>query len=530
MQPAKLPPSSPPSDSSSQKPSAKSVEKTEKAESSWLGSVVTRLLHAIGYVETRTGKDTALADRHISYSDPGRPEDTETDTQSETSITTDPEPAIAMEPEEVLAALAEAVKAKDAARVQSLLASLQRSCPDQAAEKIRDILTTVLQDPSIPAMPSTALDQLKKLIDCLLAGCGPDNSSLANSALKLFFDRKHFAHAAHFKETYKANLEAGHLKIALDELVREYAPYAEPVKTLETALQKYALDGERTKALEKLLRKYASDAEHTKALNKLIPEYGPGAEYNKPGDQYLSDHGKVILGLANLQNAQSLKFAMNTLADGLEKCLEDSRWLRKLNETKYVDIVVFFEGFFNHGIKSEKLAYSLMTLCFSRLNYDRADKISERFNVRLTDKHLINALKNRSHRSSVNRVLKLATPGAAGKQIIKDTIENILKLELDFVATSSPTEILNFKDFIASYAWHLPGEVNDKLFLLNPLIEFCVRGQRIDQAQRLKMRFPGCYLEPHAYRETRQRVTLSAIDETEKSKKLTALLDLTRQG
>lgn len=88
-------------------------------------------------------------------------------------------------------------------------------------------------------------------------------------------------------------------------------------------------------------------------------------------------------------------------------------------------------------------------------------------------------------------------------------------------------EISNFKDFIASYAWHLPGEISDKLFLLNPLIEFCVRGNEIDMAKRLKIRFEGCYLEQQAYQEAEQNVTLSSIDETKKSKTLDDLRDLT---
>lgn len=517
MQPANIPPSSPQLNPDRQELPDQSTEKPEKAKSSWFGSVVTRLLHAIGYVKTGTGPDTALADRladrKVSSPDPDCPADT--GTQSETSLTTDPQLAIEMEPEEVLPALDEAVKEKDADRVQSLLASLKLSSPDQAAQTVGNILKTVLQDnlPSIRSLPPEEYNKLKALIDCLLAGCDHDDSTLANSALELFFDRKDFDHAAHIKETCKAtaNLEADRLKTALDELVQDYAPYAEPTKALETVLQKCTSDHERTKALDKLIR-----------------EYGPDTKPNKSGELSLYDHGKAILHLVNLQDSQSLEFAGNTLADGLAKCLEDSEWLRKLDETKYQDIVNFFTEFFKHGIKSEKLAYSLMNLCFTRLNYDRADSIAKEYNVCLTDEHLIAALKNPSHQSSVDRLLNLATPEAAGKQVIKDTVQEILNNRKNIVWVFKPHEIPAFEGFIASYAWHLPGEVSDKLFLLNPLIEFCVRGKRIDLAQMLKIRFEGCYLEQQAYRDAVQKVTLSSMDETEKSMRLKELSDLAR--
>ncbi len=528
MQPAKLQPSPLPLSSNGQEPSDQSIEKPEKAESSFFGAVVTRILHAIGFLETGTGTDTALADRKISSSDQGGPAGK--GTQSETGITTDPQPAILMDPEEALSALKEAVEAKDAARVQSLLASLKLSSPEQAAQKAGDILKTVLQDnlPSIRSLHPEEYNKLKALIDCLLADCDHDDSTLANSALELFFDRKDFDHACHIKDTCKAtaNLEADRLRIALDELVQEYAPYTEPAKTIEILLPQCNSDAERSIALDELIEKYASDAESSKVLDKLIEKYGPDAE---PGEHSLYDHGKAILKLANLQDAQSLEFAKNTLANGLEKCLQDAKWLLKLDEEKYEDIVNFFEEFFNHGIKDTKLAYSLMNLCFTRLNFDRAIDISKKFRVHLTDKDLVKALMKESRQCSydVDKLLKLAAPEAAGKQIIKDTIKDILTKKHREIRFMEPYEISNFKDFIASYAWHLPGEVSDKLFLLNPLIAFCVRGNEIDMAKRLKMRFEGCYLEQQAYKEAEQNVTLSSLDETKKSKILDDLRDLT---
>lgn len=528
MQPAKLPPSLPQPNSNSQEPSAKSTEKPEKSESSWFGAFVTGLRHAIGYSETGSGTDTALADRKISSSDPGGPAGK--GTLSATSTTTGPQAGILMDPEEALTALTEAVEAKDTARVQSLLASLKLSSPDQAVQKAGDILKTVLQDnlPSIQSLPPEEYNKLKVLIDCLLAGCDHDDSTLANSALELFFDRKDFDHAAHIKDTCKttANLEADRFKVALDELVREFSPYTEPAIEIETLFQQPKSDADRSYARDKLIEKYTSDAESSEALDRLILKYGKEAE---PGKHPLYDHGKAILKLANLQDAQSLEFAKNTLAIGLEKCLQNPGWLLNLGEEKYEDIVEFFKEFFEQGIKDTELAYSLMNLCFTRRNYDRAIAISDNLSVRLTDKDLIKALMDTSRQRShdVDKLLQLAAPGAAGKPIIKNTIQEILTIKQREIRFLKHHNISNFKDFIASYAWHLPGEVSDKLFLLNPLIEFCVHGNEIDMAKRLKSRFEGCFLEQKAYQDACQKVTQSSIDETKKSEILDKLRDLT---
>lgn len=506
MQPAKLPPSSPQLNSNKQELD-QSIEKPEKAESSWFGAVVTRLSHAIGYVEAGTGPDTALADRKISSSGPSCTADT--GTQSETSITADPQPIIPMDLEEVSPALAEAVKEKDAARVQSLLASLKLSSPDQAAQETRKILSTILQDnlPSILSMPTGEYDKLKMLIDCLLEDCGHD-ITLANSALKLFIDREDFDHAALIKSTYKANLnlEADHLKIALDKRVKN-APYTE----LNRAI--------------KLLDR-ATYSERAEALGKLLKVSAPGAEDDKPDDLPLYDHGKAILDLANLQDAPSLAFARNILADGLAKCLEDTKWLQKLDQIKFDDIVKFFKEFFNHGMENKELAYDLLNLCFTKGNYPKAANIAKELSVCLTDEHLANAFWNPSYQHSVKDVLELATPGAADRQIIKDAIQNILQKMIGIAKHMEPYEIENFESFIESYVSCLSGEVSDKLYLLNPLMEFCVCGNKIDLAKRLKTRFIGCYLKPQAYQEACQKVTLSSIGKTEKTEALNALFDL----
>ena len=510
MEPGKLPPSSPQLNSNKQESSNQPIEKPEKAESSWIGAGVTKLLEAIGYIETGAGPESALADRKISSPGTGSPADT--GTQCETSVTADPQPV--MQPEEVLPALAEAVKAKDADQVKSLLALLKLSSPDQVAQITKDILKTVLQDnmTSILGLRPEKYEKLKNLIDCLLGYCGNDDTPLANSALKLFFDRKHFSHATRIKERYNANLEADHLKIALDKLV-ECAPYTELGKALEILARENTTPDERIKAYKTLNTKYPSDAGHTK------PEYHP-----------LHQTVKEILGLANLQDAQSLALARNTLADGLTECLKDNKWLRKLEDRKYLDLVEFFREFFRHDIKpiaDKELAYSLVNICFTRGHYKQASEIADDLGVCLTDKHLAEALKDSFHQSSsVEKVLMLGTPGAAANEIIKDTIQELLKTKLKSAEDMEYEKVSNFRGFIVSYVRCLPGKASDKSFLINPLIEFCVRGNRIDLALILKSQFEGCHLDQKTHQEAVQKVNLSSIHKTEKTKRLNDLFDL----
>ncbi|WOG26603.1 hypothetical protein [Endozoicomonas sp. 8E] len=477
MQPVH-PTSSLPLDSSiRQEQSVQSTETSGRAENgravnSWFGAIYSGFFRAIGYGETGTVTASALSDRTIAASVSG------SSAHSGSIQAADPQPASPMELTEVLPALAEAVGAKDAARVKSLLTSLKLTSPNQAARVAEDNLKTILQDnfPSTRKIPENEYVKLKKLIDCLLAYCGNGGNALANSALNLFVVRGDFPHALSVKDKHQAILEADHLQVALDKVVQKYAPYV----------------------------KHDDDS---------YP-------------RFLHGHSKAILALANRQDHQTMEIARKTLADGLEKCLRDTQWVRDLPPKDFTEIQRCFQEFFNFGIKDAELAYSFLNLFVARGDYTRAGTIASA-SIRITDEDLCKALRDRFHRGSVKELVGLANPGAAAQKITKDTVLDILQQTLVDVDRMQPHEIGNFESFIRSYICQLSGPVEDKLFLLNPLIDFCVRGEKIGLAQRLKTIFKGCYLEPKAFENACEKLKQSATDELQKSMTLKALSDLT---
>lgn len=478
--------STPPQNSSiTQEPSVQSTESSGRAENgravnSWFGAIYNGFFRAIGYGETGTvTAAAALSDRTIASSVSG------SSAHTGSKLTADSQPVSPMELTEVLPALAEAMDAKDAARVKSLLASLKLSSPDQAAQVAKDNLKTILQDnyPSIRKIPEKEYVKLKKLIDSLVTSCGNGGNALANSALNLFVVRGDLPHAQYFKNKHQATLEANHFQVALDKLVQNEAPYIK----------------------------------HS----------------DEPHGHYFHDHGKAILALANMQDHQTMEIARKTLADGLEKCLGDSKWLRKLDERDFEDIGKCFAEFFKFGIKDAELAYSLLNLLVTRGHFTWAEKWANEcdkeiasVSIRLNDGDLCKALRDPFYRGSVVELLEQGYPGAADHQIIKDTVLDILQQTLVDVDRIEPHKIVGFESFIRCYTCLLSGPVKDKLFLLNPLIDFCVRAERIELAERLKTIFKVCYLEPQAFENACEKLEQSSTDELQKSMTLKALSDL----
>ena len=442
-------------------------------------------------------------------SDPNCPANT--GTQCETS---EPQPAIPMAPAEALPALEEAVKAKDAARVNSLFTSLQQTDPDLAMQTAKDILKTILQDNSKSIMSLSEKDyvKLKELIDCLLNICGKQDVALAQLAFNLFVDRTDHSHAVQINKLYGANLEGERLKIALDKLV-ERATYTEPNRIIKMLASGRLTSEERADACKTLSTKY--------------PTYS-GLE--QPDDHELNGTGQKILGMANLEDPQSEALARKTLADGLRECLQDPRWLNALDEKKYNDLVRFFEEFFKRGIDSvthKDLAYSLVKICFTVGDYGKALSIANNLHIKFTEEQIAEAFRVAKHQRSIENVLKLATSGAAESETVKNTIRDILQAKLEIAHHTNPDEeFREFRDFILFYVKRLSGETSDKLFLLNPLIEFCVNGNRIHLAERLKNDFDGCFLEQAAYQRACQRFERSPYRE----EKLAKLLSLTKHA
>ncbi|WP_422137365.1 hypothetical protein [Endozoicomonas sp. ALC020] len=477
MQPLKSPSSLPPDSSIRQEQSVQSTDTSGRADNgravnSWFGAIYNGFFRAIGYGETGTDTASALSDRTIAASVSG------SSAHTGSIPAADPQPATPMELTEVLPALAEAISAKDAARVKSLLASLKLTSPNQAAQVAEDNLKTILQDyfPSARKIPQNDYIKLKKLIDCLLANCGNGGYALANSALNLFVVRGDFPHAQSVKDKHQAILEADHLQVALDKDVQNYAPYV----------------------------KHTDDS---------YP-------------RFLHSHSKALLALVDQQDHQTMEIARKTFADGLEKCLRDTQWVRGLPPQDFTEIERCFWEFYKFGIKDEELAYSFLNLFFIRGDYESAKKVASD-GIRITDEDLCKALRDHFHQDSVKQLFELANPGAAGQKRTKETVLDILQQALVDVDRMPPHEIVNFESFIRSYICLLSKPVEGRLFLLNPLIDFCVRGEKIELAQRLKRIFKGCYLEPKAFENACEKLKQSATDELEKSETLKALSDLT---